>query len=129
MLRRLSDDKKRFLRFAAVGLVNTAASFLVYITLLQFQVFYIFASVIAYITGIGISYLLNTAFVFKSQKRKSTAYKFAAVYLSALLINLSMLYLFVDILGIHPVLGQILVTSAVLFYNYVLQSIWTFKRP
>lgn len=129
MLRRLSDDKKRFLRFAAVGLVNTAASFLVYITLLQFQVFYIFASVIAYITGIGISYLLNTAFVFKSQKRKSTAYKFVAVYLSALLINLSMLYLFVDILGINPVLGQILVTSAVLFYNYVLQSIWTFKRP
>ena len=129
MLQRLSDDQKRFLRFACVGAVNTAASFLVYITLLHFQVYYIIASIVAYITGIGISYILNTAFVFQAEKKRSTAYKFTAVYLSALLINLFMLYLFVDILGINPVLGQILVTSAVLFYNYILQSVWTFKRP
>lgn len=129
MLQRLSDDQKRFLRFASVGAVNTAASFLVYIVLLHFQVYYIIASILAYITGIGISYILNTAFVFKAEKKRSTVYKFTAVYLSALLINLSLLYLFVDIFGMNPVLGQIMVTSAVLFYNYVLQSMWTFKRP
>lgn len=129
MLQTLSDDKKRFIKFASVGAVNTAASFLVYIMLLNFDVYYIFASIIAYITGIGISYLLNTAFVFKTKKKRSTVYKFTAVYLSALLINLAMLYLFVDILHINAIAGQILVTSAVLFYNYILQSLWTFKRP
>ncbi|MBP2028329.1 putative flippase GtrA [Acetoanaerobium pronyense] len=122
----LNDENKRFLKFAIVGVSNTAISFLVYVVLVKLSIYYILASIISYIAGILNSYILNTAFVFKEKKTKKNLFMFSSVYLSALLINLSLLYIMVDVLGVGPITGQILVTGLVMIYNYIMQKKWTF---
>lgn len=122
----LNDENKRFLKFAIVGVSNTALSFLVYVVLVKLSLYYILASIISYIAGILNSYILNTAFVFKEKKTKKNLFMFSSVYLSALLINLSLLYIMVDVFGIGPITGQILVTGLVMIYNYIMQKKWTF---
>jgi len=122
----LNDENKRFLKFAIVGVSNTAISFLVYVVLVKLSLYYILASIISYIAGILNSYILNTAFVFKEKKTKKNLFMFSSVYLSALLINLSLLYIMVGVFGIGPITGQILVTGIVMIYNYIMQKKWTF---
>lgn len=122
----LNEENKRFIKFAIVGASNTALSFLVYVVLVKLSLYYILASIISYIAGILNSYILNTAFVFKEKKTKKNLFMFSSVYLSALLINLSLLYIMVDVFGIGPITGQILVTGLVMIYNYIMQKKWTF---
>lgn len=117
-----------FFGFALVGAINTGFSFIIYILLLRLDLYYIIASVLAYIAGIAVSYLLNTKFVFKEEKTIKNLSKFVSVYLTALVINTGLLYALVNLIGFNPVLGQIGVTCLVLFYNYVLQKLWTFKK-
>ncbi len=117
-----------FLGFALVGLINTGFSFAIYILLLRLNLYYILASILAYMAGIAVSYILNSRFVFKKEKTLGNFSKFVSVYLTALVINTGLLYLLVNIIGFDPVLGQVGVTCLVLFYNYVLQKVWTFKK-
>lgn len=117
-----------FFCFALVGAINTGFSFIIYILLLRLDLYYILASILAYIAGIAVSYLLNTKFVFKEEKTIKNLSKFVSVYLTALVINTGLLYALVNLIGFNPVLGQIGVTCLVLFYNYVLQKLWTFKK-
>ena len=117
-----------FIGFAVVGAINTGFSFIIYLLLLKLDLYYISASVIAYIAGIAVSYILNTKFVFRQEKTFANLSKFVSVYLTALVINISLLYFLVNIVGFNPVVGQIGVTCIVLFYNYVLQKLWTFKK-
>lgn len=123
-----NGEWKRFLRFAGVGAINTGVSFLIYVVLVKSNLHYILSSIVAYIAGIAVSYLLNTFFVFQEKRTASNLFKFVSVYLTALLINLTLLYLAVDIIGISKIMGQIAVTALVLFYNYFLQKIWTFRK-
>lgn len=121
-------EGKRFLRFAAVGAVNTGISFALYAVLVWRDVHYMLSGTIAYIVGIAVSYLLSTKFVFQRKRTADNLMKFVSVYLSALLINLGLLYLAVDIIGISKIVGQLAVTGTVLFYNYFLQKIWAFRK-
>ena len=126
LINKIKDSS--FFCFALVGAINTGFSFIIYILLLRLDLYYIIASVLAYIAGIAVSYLLNTKFVFKEEKTIKNLSKFVSVYLTALVINTGLLYALVNLIGFNPVLGQIGVTCLVLFYNYVLQKLWTFKK-
>ncbi len=126
LINKIKDSS--FLGFALVGAINTGFSFIIYILLLRLDLYYILASILAYIAGIAVSYLLNTKFVFKEEKTIKNLSKFVSVYLTALVINTGLLYALVNLIGFNPVLGQIGVTCLVLFYNYVLQKLWTFKK-
>lgn len=126
LINKIKDSS--FFCFALVGAINTGFSFIIYILLLRLDLYYILASILAYIAGIAVSYLLNTKFVFKEEKTIKNLSKFVSVYLTALVINTGLLYALVNLIGFNPVLGQIGVTCLVLFYNYVLQKLWTFKK-
>ena len=56
-------DSARFARFVAAGVVNTAASYAIYLLLLPF-VDYQLAYAIAYVAGIATQYVLHSRFVF-----------------------------------------------------------------
>ena len=126
LINKIKDSS--FFGFALVGAINTGFSFIIYILLLRLDLYYILASILAYIAGIAVSYLLNTKFVFKEEKTIKNLSKFVSVYLTALVINTGLLYALVNLIGFNPVLGHIGVTCLVLFYNYVLQKLWTFKK-
>ena len=69
----------RVLRYLAVGLANTAASYAIYLMLLRFMP-YGWAYTVAFVAGIGIAYLLQSRFVFDAQASWGTFFAFPLVY-------------------------------------------------
>ena len=77
--RRRRGDLRSFARFVLVGLINTAASYALFVAL-ELVLPYVAAYAIAYVAGIVLSYLLNTGLVFRVPRRWSTFLRFPLVY-------------------------------------------------
>lgn len=87
--------ESRFLRFLIGGGLNAGLTWLIYLALAP-QLGDGIAYTIAYVTGIGISYVINSVFVFRAPMRLSSALKFPLVYLVQYLFGLILVWLFVD---------------------------------
>lgn len=118
----------QFIKFCIVGVSNTAISLIAYYILLNLGVYYLLASTISYCVGILNGYIFSSSFVFKRTMNLKLALKFISVYLSSLLINLLVLYIFVDIFGISEFIAQVMVTLINVIYNYLLNKLWTFRQ-
>lgn len=116
-----------FLKFCIVGASNTIISLIIYWILLKFDIYYLVASTIAYMAGILNGYLLSSKYVFKTTKSIQTIFKFFVVYGTSLLINLFLLYVLVDIVGINKMIAQVMTIVVNTLFNYFVNKIWTFK--
>lgn len=76
---RVRQTVRRFLRYVAVGAVNTAITYVAYLVLLRF-VPYAVAYTIAFVAGIGIAYVLQARHVFAAQRSWGSLLPFPLVY-------------------------------------------------
>ncbi|MHB1947179.1 MAG: GtrA family protein [Gammaproteobacteria bacterium] len=116
----------KFLRFILVGAFNTGFTYLLYIALLYFFSYFIAYS-ITYIIGIGVSYLINTIFVFNKSISLKKALQFPIVYAIQYVLGATLLYIFVGFLGIDkfyaPVAIIIICTPITYFLSgYILKE-------
>lgn len=123
----LIKKHSQFLKFCIVGMCNTFISVIVFNVLIYFGVHYLVATVIGYLAGLVNGYVYSSKFVFKKAVMLNTAVKFVLVYISALLINVVFMYVMVDMAKINPSVGQLIVTVFNVFYNFILNKMWTFK--
>jgi putative flippase GtrA len=120
-------DLKQFFLFCCVGGSNTIISLIAYYILLKIGINYLLSSTLAYGVGIVNGYILSTKFVFSKDRELTSMVKFVCVYLSSLVINLSLLYILVDKLGVSKYIAQLPVIGLNVIYNYIINKIWTFK--
>jgi putative flippase GtrA len=116
-----------FLKFIIVGMINTFSSFILYVILIRNDINYFLAIILSYFWGIIISYILNTIFVF-NVKKINNILKFLVSYLSALLLNIIIVYIGVRYFFLGKVLMQFIATLICLVYNYLIQKNWVFKK-
>jgi putative flippase GtrA len=107
------------IRFALVGLINTGTSYLTFIVLYRLFGNYILASILSYLVGMGISFVLNRSFVFQSETRSGQLLPFCLINLSSLACSTGMLYLLVHELGIWVYLAQVLAIGISMVMNYL----------
>ncbi|MCM3654660.1 GtrA family protein [Metabacillus litoralis] len=120
---------KRLLKFGTVGIFNTLITIGSFMLLLSVGVNYLLANIISYGLGVINSYYWNKNWVFEAMPgQKNLFLKFVVVNLITLLINTLSLYLLVDHLGIHPIIGQFISTGIGMVINYLLNKRWTFKK-
>jgi len=93
-----------FSRFLAVGAVNTATTYALYLVLLD-SAAYLFAYSVAYVAGIVLSYFLNALFVFRTKPAIHSALRFPFVYLAQYLLGAAVLWICVERLGVRRELG------------------------
>jgi putative flippase GtrA len=62
-----SDELRRLVRFAIVGVASNAALYLVFLLLLQLAVPPLWAAAICYALGVSVSYVANRAWSFESR--------------------------------------------------------------
>jgi putative flippase GtrA len=124
----LFNKYEQFLKFSIVGVVNTAISLVVYGILIRLGFWYMLSSVIGYLVGLLNGYIANSIWVFNKKLQTKTSAKFIGVYLSALLFNLIILYLLVDVMTVNSMLAQVMVVGFNLIYNYTLNKLWTFRH-
>ena len=119
----------QFIKFGIVGVINTLSSWVFYYSLLFLGVHYIIATTVAYILSSIIGFILNKVWVFKSKNKVSSSlFKYIVTYGSSYLLNVGVMYLLVDIIGISDKIAPLLVLFVTVPYNYIFSKLWVFKK-
>ena len=126
------ETLKQFGKFAVVGVFATAINLIfLYFFTEFFNVYYMFSAVLAFFIADISKYLLNKTWTF-DEKLKHKFFRrycnFFAVSVVALVINLSILYFFTEIVGIYYMLSQIIAVVISLWINFIGNKFWTFRK-
>lgn len=121
-------DNFPFIKFCLIGVTNVVISYTIYYILLTSGVNYLLAIAIAYLIGILNGYIWSSKFVFNKNKSINNMMKFFIVYISALFINLGIMYICVDYYNINKLIAPIIAIGVGTIYNYTLNKVWTFKK-
>lgn len=120
------------IRFLAVGSFNTLIGYLTF-SILQFR----FGQSIGYIGSLIISHLfvsilafyLYRKLVFKVQGRLFLDFiRFQGVYSISLILNIVILPMFVQVVGINPYFGQALSICVVTILSFIGHKLFSFRR-
>jgi len=104
-----------------MGGVNTVATYLIYLAAL-FIFPYGIAYGISYVSGIVISYMLNSIFVFKQPMKLSIFLKYPAVYLIQFLLGIILLTFFIELSGMNEKVAPLVVILIMIPVTYVLSK-------
>lgn len=137
-MRRVGDHTARmlrmplflqFLKFGIVGVSNTLIFFAVYTLLLKaFGVWYVAASGIGFAVGAVNGFLWNRAWTFKGHVGDAlTPVRWFVVQTCGLLLNLGLVYLFVDGVGLGELVGQAVTIVIVTLVTFFANRAWTFR--
>lgn len=121
----LQSIRSPFLRFLVSGGANTAATYLLYLALLQLLPYWL-SYAVAFVAGIALAYVLNRLFVFGAPRSERKAALLPLVYLVQYLVGAAIVYGWVDMLGLHAALApaaSIAITIPLTF----LASRWLFR--
>ncbi|WP_405104644.1 GtrA family protein [Paenibacillus sp. FSL K6-1217] len=113
---------KEFLKFVVSGGINTLTTYLMYLLLLLF-LNYSLSYTVSYVSGIFLSYYLNTVFVFKEKMSIEKFLKFPIVYLIQYFINLLMLYILVEHLHLSTKIVPLIVVVVTIPVTFVLSKL------
>jgi putative flippase GtrA len=120
----------RFTTFAGVGAVATIAQYIVLILLASgLGLPPVLSSTIGFAISAGLNYVLNYHLTFQSSApHRRTAWRFAAMVLSGLVLNAGLMMVLSGGFGLHYLMAQLITTGLVLLWNFTISQWWTFAR-
>ena len=117
-------------KFIFVGGLNTLVGYGTFALFLFLGVHYIIASAISTVAGVTNSYFWNKYFTFRAPgKSYKEMFKFISVYGVQYAIGVSGLIFFVEVLNLHPLIGQAIVLVIGTIISFFGHKHWTFKKP
>lgn len=120
----------QFLKFNAVGLVNTAVDFAVFTILHAAGVGQGIAQVLSYSAGMANSYALNRRITFKGQAAgtggRRQLFRFIVLNLSVLGLSVILMYGMTSN-GVPVLLAKVLVTGVTMVVNFIGSRLWVFR--
>jgi putative flippase GtrA len=119
-----------FIRFAIVGVAQNGLNLAVFALAITGGVPYIFASVLAAVLALSLSFGLNLRWTFPGLAGRTggRAVRFATVWITIVLLGLPVLAVLVDVAHIPRVLAQTIVIFVGAPVSYFAQRRWTFGR-
>lgn len=99
---------QEYARFLICGAANTLLTYGLYVLFLLLLP-YGWSYSLAYFLGIGISYLLNSRFVFREPVALAKFLKYPVVYLVQYLLGIIILYVCIGLLGMDKLLAPVVV--------------------
>ena len=121
---------RRFIRFAAVGAVGTLAHYALLLTLVEgFGASPLVGATAGFVLGAVVNYTLSRLLVFDTDRAHTEALpRFFAVATIGLVWTALLMKLFVDVLGLHYLLAQLVTTALLLLWHYAGNAVWTFRH-
>jgi putative flippase GtrA len=118
----------RFLRYAFVGAMGTAAHYAVLVVLVQAAgIDPVLGSTVGAVVGAVVNYFLNHRYTFASRRRHAHAMpRFAATAIVGMLVNAAMLAALINGFGAHYLVAQVVATLVVVGLTYATNHAWTF---
>ena len=126
-------EVKYFLKFSVVGVTGFIVDFGSLTILHELLDFPLLPSVAtAFCAAVVNNYVWNILWTYSHQDHSNhhhkTLSKFAVVSLVGLLVNLSIVHVMSNILGIFWLFSKITATAIVLFWNFAANRLWTFRE-
>lgn len=121
----------QFVKFNLVGVLNTLVDLGVYTVLTVFGLNKYIAQVLSYACGVLNSYLFNTLWTFKKERRRTAKefLLFVCVNLVSLGVSLGMLYVAEHYLHVqHTLLQKLIATPVAMAVNFIGNKLFVFKR-
>ena len=124
-----NKESIHYLKFCIVGGLNTAIDFFVFSFLSYLGLYYIIAQCISYGCGVLNSYLLNRAWTFQQQGKRSRYgfLKFTVLNVFTLIVTSFLLTVFHYKFSISLPYSKVLVTIVSVGLNYIGTKFWVFK--
>ena len=124
-------NKKEIISYLIFGILTTLVNIVVYTVcndLLQIQ--YLISNAIAWIVSVLFAYITNRKYVFESKNSSmfNELVKFIGARLSTGIMDMILMWLFVDILCFNSMMSKIVVNVIVIVLNYVLSKIFVFHK-
>lgn len=125
----MKDELIKFIKFNAVGLVNTAVDFLVFTLLVALGMNYVPAQVISYACGTLNSYIFNSRWTFKDKRDSARrVLAFVAVNLVALGVSLGIQAVLNDHFGFQEIVSKIIALPFSIGVNFIGNRLFVFKK-
>jgi putative flippase GtrA len=122
---------REFVKFAIVGVANTAIHLAVLFILTHyFSVYYMISSFIAFLVAVTNSFILNTTWTFRKNIRDKVTVKYSKFFIVsavAAVSNLTFLYIFTEYLGVHYLVSQLIAIVLTLMINFIGNKFWTYN--
>lgn len=135
-MRKIINLYKRYaeiINYLIVGGLTTLVSIVVYAIFTKlFHVNYMISNVISWIISVTFAYVTNKIFVFKSKcnTREDVLveiYQFFKYRLFSLLIDILLMYVFVELISIDDMIAKVIVQIIVIILNYVFSKLFVFN--
>jgi len=122
---------RQFVKFGVVGVTSTIIDWGIYLLLTRYAaMFYLTAKIISFSVSIFNSFFFNRRWTFQSKdpKKLHQFSKFLVVAAIGLGLNTLIMYLVVSRFKLHDIVGLILATAIVMFWNFLANKFYTFKE-
>lgn len=127
---------KRFVKFSIVGLSGTVVNLLVYTAAVWMGMYYLSAAIISFLFAVTNNFYWNFRWTFKGRaayrSRRNKYFRFLAISVLNLGLNLLLLRFFVERLELDKTLAQLVAIGLVSILNFLMNSRFTFgekKEP
>ena len=121
--------KNKKVRFLFVGGLNTLVGYGSYALFIFLGLNPYFATTLSTIIGVINSYFWNKYFTFRvKEKSIGEAIRFIVVYAVSYAVNLSLIYIFVDVLGLNAYVAGAICLLMVTIISYVGHHYFSFKQ-
>ena len=130
VIKNLKSHSRKFLTFGFVSGLATVIDILVlWLFTSVFGVYYLLSAVLAFIVGSTSNYSMNYVWTFSGTRHGKTKglVSFMGIGAAGLIITLVIMALLVEFFGIHYLVARIIAAVVTLLWNYVLNSLVTFK--
>lgn len=120
-------EVRHVVKYGIVGVANVAIDFLLYALLVSLGVWYIAAKALSLVVATANGYTWNRLWTFRAGRhRTSMMSKYGAVQLGCYLVNVTLLALLVEVLGMGAVSAQAVVIPFIATLSFLAQRLWTF---
>lgn len=119
--------KYKFIRFIGVGIINTLFGVGMYCGLLFVGMNYYWAVALSTILGVIFNFQTIGHFVF-ANKDSSRICKFVLVYIVSYLINVLLIKILVDLVGINTYLAGLISAPIIALLSFALHNTYVFKE-
>jgi putative flippase GtrA len=119
----------QFIRFCIVGFFGVLLNYSIFLILFKFfNVYYIISSATGFILSVGLAFLLNNKYTFKTNSNpKKTAIKYFLVNLISITIGQLLLFYLVHNLGINIYLANFFTLGFTTFSNFAGSKFFAFN--
>ena len=114
-------------KYGIVGVANVAIDFILYALLVSAGVWYVAAKALSLVVATANGYTWNRVWTFRAGRHRTTMLsKYVTVQIGCYVINIAILTLLVELLGMGPVSAQAVALPVVAGLSFLAQRIWTF---